>query len=167
MLQKLFLILFCFPIALFSTVYIQKPCHFDAKVEIVDCFLNYQDKILILHRQENKSQGNLWGIPGGKKEKDESLEQAIIREVFEETGFDISQQPIYFIGKVYIKYPNNFDYIYHMFKCTPTEKPETVKIQFDEHKGFSWVTPNDALKMDLMLDEETCFRLVYETSCGQ
>ena len=142
-------------------IFINKPKDFHPKVEVVGCFLEYQDKILLLHRQENKSQGNLWGIPGGKLEKFETPVEAGIRETLEETGFDISEQEIIYSGKVYIKYPD-FDYVYHMIRCTPAEHPGDVKIHFEAHKGFTWVTPEDALKMDLMLDEDDCIILIYE-----
>jgi 8-oxo-dGTP diphosphatase len=149
------------PLFLHSTIYLAKPENFQPKIEVSACFLEYEDKILILHRQEHTSQGNLWGIPGGKLNKGESPLQAVIREVLEETNFDIAKQPIIYLGKVYIKYPT-FDYIYHMFKCQPTELPGSVKIDFKEHKGFTWVTPEDALKMELMLDEDACIKLIYQ-----
>ena len=86
-------------------IFIERPDDFHPKIEVVGCFLEYEDKILLLHRQEHTSQGNLWGIPGGKVEKSETPMAAAIRETFEETGFDISQQQIIDLGKVYIKIP--------------------------------------------------------------
>lgn len=149
------------PFFLNGTIYLEKPKDFQPKIEVVGCFLEYEDKILLLHRQEHTSQGNLWGIPGGKLEKLETVREAAVRETLEETGFDISEQKIIDLGKVYIKYPN-FDYIYHMIKCKPAECPGDVKITFLEHKGFTWVTPSDALKMNLMLDEDACIKLIYD-----
>ena len=159
-----FFTVFLIPFFAFSTVYLEKPDNFNAKVEIAACFLEYDDEILFLHRQNNKTQGNLWGIPGGKIDQHETPLQAVIREVREETGYDISKKAIENVGKVYIKYPT-FDYVYHMFKCKPIENPGDVKIRFEEHKGFTWVTPSDALNMRLMLDEDTCVKLVYENQC--
>lgn len=155
-----FLFLGIFPFYLSSTIYLSEPDHFQPKIEVAACFLEYQDQILLLHRQDQKAQGNLWGIPGGKIERSETPFDAVIREVLEETSFDISSQPMVYLGKVYIKYPT-FDYIYHMFKCTPAEHPGKVKISFNEHKGFTWVRPEDALKMNLMLDEDDCIKLIY------
>lgn len=149
------------PFVLNPTVYLEKPENFNPKVEVVGCFLEYQDKILLLHRQEQTSQGNLWGIPGGKLEKNETPLEAAIRETKEETGFDISNQPIIYLNKVYIKYPS-IDYVYHMIKCTPVEHPENVKISFNEHKGFTWVTPKEALQMELMQDEDACIQMIYK-----
>jgi len=147
-------------------IYLEKPEDFNPKAETVGCcFLHHQDKILLLHRQDFKSEGNRWGIPGGKLYKDEPLVDAVVREVFEETGFQLDKEKIYFIGKVYIKVPN-FDFEYHMVKYQDTiENPNDVKINPKEHKGYAWVTPIDALKMDLITDEDACFELVFGLDC--
>jgi 8-oxo-dGTP diphosphatase len=141
-------------------IYLEKPKDFDPKIEVIGCFLEYEDKILLLHRQDHSSQGNLWGIPGGKLERLETPLEAAIRETLEETGFDISEQQITDLGRVYIEDPVR-DYIYHMVKCKPVDYPGSVKISFSEHKGFTWVTPQDALKMHLMSDEDACIELIY------
>jgi 8-oxo-dGTP diphosphatase len=46
------------------------------------------DKLLLVKRGTRVFKG-YWALPGGRVEKDESVEQAIIREVKEETGLDI------------------------------------------------------------------------------
>lgn len=46
-------------------------------------------KILIARRPDNVILGNLWEFPGGKKKEKETLEDACIREVREETGISI------------------------------------------------------------------------------
>lgn len=144
-----------------ATIYLQKPEIFNPKFEAVGCFLEYQEKILLLLRQDNKSQGNTWGIPGGKLEKGETPINAAIRETFEETGFNIST--FTYLGSVYIKYPD-IDYIYHMvmFKFINNINPNIIKINPIEHKTFCWVTPKDALSMKLMLDEDPCIQLIYK-----
>src|SRR5689334_11794231 len=43
-------------------------------------------RLLMMHRTDN----GFWGLPGGKMEIGESVTQAIQREVFEETGLDVS-----------------------------------------------------------------------------
>lgn len=56
----------------------------------------------------------------------------------------------------------HFDFEYHMIDYQePIENPADVKINFKEHKGFTWVTPKDALMMDLITDEDTCFEIVF------
>jgi 8-oxo-dGTP pyrophosphatase MutT (NUDIX family) len=53
------------------------------------------NRILVVTRKEDT---NTWGFPGGKVELNETFEEALIREVKEETNFDISNYefiPIY------------------------------------------------------------------------
>lgn len=50
---------------------------------------NEKDEILCALRSPSMSLPNLWEFPGGKVEKDEKLEEAIIREIKEELNCDI------------------------------------------------------------------------------
>jgi len=144
-----------------AVIYLKPTAQFKPRVEIAAVYIEHNENILLLHRQNNKSQGNKWGIPGGKVEKNETPLQAAIREVKEETGYDISKQPIEEIGTVYVEYNDNDHFVYHMFRTQLIDDPEAVKINFKEHKGFTWVTPADGLKMDLLQDEDPCVRLAY------
>jgi len=142
-------------------VYLAPTPQFKPRFEIAAVYIEKDDLILLLHRQLNKSQGNKWGIPGGKVDKQETPLQAAVREVREETGYDISNQEIETTGTVYIEYNERDHFVYHMFRTQLQGDPGAVKINFNEHKGFTWVTPNDGLKMDLLLGEAECFNLVY------
>ncbi len=51
--------------------------------------------VLLVRRGQEPSKG-LWSIPGGKVELGESLQRAVEREIFEETGIIIhANEPIY------------------------------------------------------------------------
>ncbi|MDY6846026.1 MAG: 8-oxo-dGTP diphosphatase, partial [Chloroflexota bacterium] len=52
------------------------------------CFLLYREQVLMLHRNFPPNQG-LWNGVGGHIEPGETARQAVIREVKEETGYDI------------------------------------------------------------------------------
>jgi 8-oxo-dGTP diphosphatase len=161
-LRILTVFLLLWTMCLHSEVYLERPSHFHARPAIVGCcYLHYQDKILLLHRQDNKAEGNRWGIPGGKLNPNENIIEATIREVFEETGFRLESEKIKYMGKLYI-IVHNFHFEYHMFDyIEPIPNPDQVRINFKEHKGFSWITPKDALKMDLITDEATCFTVTF------
>lgn len=53
------------------------------------------NRVLLSKRAKNVHQGGLWEFPGGKFEADESIEQALFREIKEELGIHIKQsQPL-------------------------------------------------------------------------
>lgn len=91
----------------------------------------------------------------------EDLLSGVIREIFEETKIALNKDRVHFLGRVYIRV-GEFDFQYCMFDyLDQIENPGDVKIDFSEHKGFTWVNPRDALKMPLITDEDTCFRITF------
>lgn len=144
-----------------GAVYLEPSAQFKPKIEVAAIYIEYKEMILLLHRQAEKSQGNRWGIPGGKVDKAEAPLQALIREVKEETGYDISNQKIDFVKTVFVEHNAKDHLIYHMYRTILQDNPGDVKINFTEHKGFTWVTPADGLKMHLIEDEDPCIRIAY------
>lgn len=155
-----FLILMLLTAKLPATVYLEPTSKFNPKIEVAAIYLECNDQILILHRQNDKSEGNKWGIPGGKIDKNETPLQAIIRETKEETGFDISKQSIEALKAVFVEYDEKNHFVYHAFRTQLQGNPGDVKINFNEHK-VTWVKPADALKMNLLRDEDTCIKKDY------
>ncbi len=147
-----------------ATVYLEPTSQFNPRREIAAVYIEHEGQILLLHRQNNISEGNKWAPPAGHIENAEAPLQAAIREIKEETGYDISRQTIEKFKTVYIEYGEHNHYVYHMFLTSLQGDPGAVKIDFNEHKGFTWVTPADALKMKLLKDEDTCIKLIYVPS---
>lgn len=83
----------------------EKPDDFTPRFEVVSCFVEWQDKILLLHRQEHKPQPDTWGVPAGKLEGDEDSLQAMVRELREETGLNINKTDLEFLDRVFVSYP--------------------------------------------------------------
>jgi 8-oxo-dGTP pyrophosphatase MutT (NUDIX family) len=52
------------------------------------------------------------------------------------------------------------DVYYHMFSCELATRPE-IRINPHEHQGYRWVTPHEALKMDLIHDLDECIKMYY------
>lgn len=159
--KKLLLIFFLLITKLSAIIYLEPTSQFKPCVEVATVYIEYNGQILLLHRQNDKSQGNKWGIPGGKVEKNETPLQAAVREAKEETGFDISNQEIETLKTVYVEYNEKNHFVYHTFRTQLQGDPGDVRINFDEHKGFTWVKPADALKMDLLQDEDACIMKDY------
>jgi 8-oxo-dGTP diphosphatase len=56
--------------------------------------MNEENKVLISLRKNKKEYDGYWEYPGGKVEKNETIELAIIREIKEELDLDISKNCI-------------------------------------------------------------------------
>ena len=50
-----------------------------------------KEQILLAKRPDNKHQGGKWEFPGGKVEKQESVKDALVRELVEEIGIQVTQ----------------------------------------------------------------------------
>lgn len=49
-----------------------------------------EDRVLLIHKTDN----NLWALPGGGHEIGESIADTVIREVKEETGYDVEVERV-------------------------------------------------------------------------
>jgi len=140
-------------------LYQVKPKEFNPKFEVVSCFLESGGKILLLHRQDNKPQGNTWGVPAGKIDLNEDKIIAIVREIKEETSIIVKENDLIYFDNFFVSYLD-FDFIYHIFHCKLENKPN-VKINLDEHKAHLWEYPNQALNLPLIQDEDECIKRFY------
>ena len=142
-------------------IYHTEPEGFSKKFEVSSIFLEHNETILLLHRHDHKPQGNTWSLPAGKLEPGESPTEAIIRELKEETGIEISNEGLRSICSVFVRF-EKYDFIYHMYAypLSGDTKPE-VLLEDDAHKAFVWITPQEALQMNLIQDEDVCIKLAY------
>lgn len=68
----------------------------------VAVIINKDDEVCISLRHQNSHQGGLWEFPGGKIEADETVEQALAREIKEELDLDIvSSRPLITVSHEY------------------------------------------------------------------
>lgn len=108
--------------------------------------VNDKGEVLIVR---SKKWGDKYTVPGGHIELGERAEDAIVREVREETGLDsvaiellIVQQAIY--PKHYQKHEH---YVFMDYVCKASNSD--VKLDGRELQSYVWVKPEDALKLDL------------------
>jgi len=141
-------------------IYKNLPKKFNPRFEIVSCYVEHNGKILLLHRHGHKSEGNRWGVPGGKIDGGESELGAMVREIREETGLKLSPAQLEYLTTVYVKYPE-YHFVYHMFRVK-LDKREPVKISTYEHKDYRWVSPGNALKLNLVRELDRCIKMFYE-----
>ena len=63
-----------------------------------DAILIKDNKVLLALRSKNIPDGGKWCLPGGRLDRDETATQGVIREVKEETGYDIENIQIFRIS---------------------------------------------------------------------
>jgi len=133
----------------------KEPEEFTPSMHVVICYCIYNNETLFLRRKENKFQGCLWTAPGGKVEYNELLDDAIKREVDEETGMDIPKENFIQNGTYYIRHPH-IDFMIYIYKTFLKEKPKQITLSNNEHDKYMWVTPKSALNLELIPEGDQC-----------
>ena len=84
-------------------------------VTVVAAIIRRNNKILITRRFANVHLAGFWEFPGGKVERDESLETALVREISEELGLTIQVDNEFFT--IQHDYPDRSVRL-HFFNCS-------------------------------------------------
>lgn len=95
-------------------------------------------RILLARRPAGKSMAGLWEFPGGKVQDSETPEAALIRELHEELGIDVSESclaPFTFASHEY----DNFHLLMPLFVCRVWGGVVTAR----EGQELKWVRPWD------------------------
>ncbi len=129
-------------------VFDRAPPEFTPKISVSACYTSYANKYVLLQRKIDK----MWGVPGGKIEKDESPLYAILRECLEETGIYLKRESIRFIKTVYISDPDK-DFIFHIYAYVFDEKPN-IMLHETEHQDYTWKTLEECMEMPLIWGEK-------------
>lgn len=58
---------------------------------VVDALVLKDNKILLVKRNRKLSEGGKWGLAGGYVDRNETVLQAVEREIFEETGWQVEK----------------------------------------------------------------------------
>lgn len=132
---------------------------FTKKADIVSCFMEHNGKHLLLQRQPDMTCPNQWGPPAGKVNSEEELGQAIVREILEESGIVVAEKDLSYFGSVDGRH-GDFDFTYHIFSVNLNDRP-TVTLSPREHQAHTWATPEEALKMNLVEDQDWCVKWFY------
>ena len=105
-------------------------------VDVVAALIWEKDKFLICQRPATKARGLLWEFVGGKVERGESLQQALIRECREELDIDVQ------VGESFMQVIHEYPDILirlTLFHCViPEGFPKAL-----EHNDIRWIHPKD------------------------
>lgn len=111
-------------------------------MRIAGCFLEYNDKFVILLRRSHKPDGNTWGLPGGKVEPGEEDQAAVIRELAEETGYIAKPAELEHVVEYVFISSWGQQGIYTAYRVRLSRHHE-VRLEQNAHAAFRWVTPEE------------------------
>ena len=99
--------------------------------------IDVDGRVLIAKRPEGKTLAGLWECPGGKVERGERPEAALIRELREELGIEVSESclaPFVFASHAY----DSFHLLMPLYLCRRWDGVVAAR----EHDALAWVRPN-------------------------
>ena len=105
-------------------------------VEVVAALIWNGEKFMICQRPANKKRGLLWEFVGGKVEKGESKEQALIRECKEELDIEIEVESKFFSTKH--TYPDSNINLTVFNSRIVRGRPKLL-----EHNDLKWITKDE------------------------
>lgn len=109
--------------------------HYDVAAGIIR---RHDDRILIAQRPTDGLLGGLWEFPGGKQEPDETLQEALVRELREELAINVT------VGELFVKVRHAFTHFKitlhayeakYMGAVPPHTEPQRI-----EAADYAWVT---------------------------
>ena len=122
-------------------------------VEVVAALIWDKDKFLICQRPANKARAFLWEFVGGKVEKVETKEQALIRECKEELNIVLNVGDIFM--EVVHEYPDIAVHLTLFNAIIAEGVPQKL-----EHNDIKWITPAEITNYNFCpADEEILNKL--------
>lgn len=125
--------------------------------DVVAALIRRGNKFLICQRPSNKARALMWEFVGGKVEKDETKEQALIRECREELDIEIQVEDVF--TSVVHTYPD-IDIRLTLFNATlPHGEPKML-----EHNDIKWITAEQIRDYEFCpADKEIIEKIVSES----
>ncbi len=146
-------------------IYFEKTEDFNPTFAAVSCIISARDRILFLLRRKNKDYPLTWGVPTGKVRTKENLDDAILREIREETSLILQKSDLNFLQTLYVRYPE-YDFIYHLYKVKLNTVPD-ITVHSEEHISYRWVTLEEAFKLNLIRDMDKCLEIYIKKNIDE
>jgi 8-oxo-dGTP pyrophosphatase MutT (NUDIX family) len=129
-------------------------------MRIVGCFLKYNGKFVILLRHSHKPDGDTWGLASGKVEPGETDQNAMLRELHEETGYQATEHGLEHLGDYEFVSSSGEPYVFVTYRVE-LKAPYQVLLETSAHSAYKWVTAEECYeKADLIPDFHKLLRQV-------
>ena len=140
-------------------MYYEKPEWYTENLQVWACIIEAEGKVLLLQQWKHKSDWWIWLEPGWKVQNAESFEQAMLREVYEETWLKISSLPYKKLFQRYFEYKWE-NITLEMYYVKYTRKPKIVLSE--EHSNYIWLSPCECLDLNLVEDLDIILKELYD-----
>ena len=108
------------------------------------------NKILLLRRNKPPFKG-LWGMPGGKLEFGEYIEDTIKREIFEETGLNIKLKRILAVlSEIFFNTTTKEDYWHAILFLCEVTIDDVSKVNNSSEGSLEWFDLDDLSKTEII-----------------
>lgn len=97
-----------------------------------------QDKLLLEKRADNLLQGGKWCLPGGFLERNETISEAVRREIKEETGYDTDNVKLFRINDNPDRKGEDRQNVTFVFLVTVLEKTGSSDDEVEKIKWFEF-----------------------------
>ena len=121
--------------------------------EVVAALIWENGRFMICRRPAHKARGLLWEFVGGKVEKGETKQQALVRECSEELAVKVA------VGDVFTEVTHEYPDITVHLTLFNAEIAEGVP-QLLEHCDIKWITPAEIENYDFCPADEEILRLI-------
>ncbi len=105
-------------------------------VQVVAALIWRENKFMICQRPENKTRAFQWEFVGGKAEKGETREEALIRECREELDITVK------VGDIFMEVDHQYPDINVHLTLFHAEIAEG-EVKMLEHNDIKWITPDE------------------------
>ena len=124
-------------------------------VEVVAALIVQEGRFMICQRPKHKARGLLWEFVGGKVEKGETRQQALIRECREELGITVAP------GRVFMEvdhvYPDITIHLTLFYAAITQGRPRKL-----EHNDIRFITPDEIPQYPFCPADEAILRHIRE-----
>lgn len=104
---------------------------------VVDALIIEDGKILLIKRAEHLTNGGKYATPGGYLDRDETAEQAVVREVMEETGYKVLVEELFKIIDKPDRPQEDRQNVAFVYVVKPLEKTGKADAESSEVKWFN------------------------------
>jgi 8-oxo-dGTP diphosphatase len=111
--------------------------------DVVAAIIKKDNLYLVAQRNRDKHMGLKWEFPGGKVDPGETLQEALVREIYEELNIDINIHEK--LAEERYK-DNEINIILHYFLCTI----KNGVINLNEHEAMAWADKENFNQYDFV-----------------